>query len=461
VGSGQSNMEYGIHKSIYADDVARADDPQLRLFFVPRTTSLEPRDDITLDPAAPNASLAAKWLLCTPDNLNKINGQGFAATAYYFARDIRHLRGQPVGMIQSCWGGTRAEAWTSLAGLKKDAVLDHYVQRHEKNVSDFPALQQTYAQRKAANDVALKQWDDEVGRPWQQARDDWKKAVIQAQAAGQTPPPEPQPSRPRPSDVHTPDGGSDGPANLFNAMIAPLMPFSIKGVVWYQGEFNSGYDSGREYATLFPRMITDWREHWGQGDFPFLFVQLPNYGTPANVPSETPGSWVWVRESQLKTLALPDTGMAIAIDIGDPAQLHPPDKMDVGHRLALVARHVAYGENIVFSGPLYQSMTVEGNKVRLVFSNAGSGLVIGTSPYHPSTPILPPPTEIKGFGIAGPDQKFVWANAVIDGESVVVSSDQIPVPAAVRYDWCESPEGNLYNKEGLPASPFRTDDWPH
>jgi sialate O-acetylesterase len=454
-------MEYGIHKPQFADDIAKADDPQLRLFFVPKTTSLDPKNDIPLDPAAGHAALAAKWVLCTPDNLAKINGQGFASAAYFFARDIRKLKGQPLGMIESSWGGTRAEAWTSLSGLKKDPILDHYVKAQEKNVADYPEMVKTYPERKAAYDIAIKQWNDEVGKPWDQAQKEWKDTVIKAQAAGQPVPPAPKPSQPRPTDVHTPDGGSPGPANLFNAMIAPLMPFAIKGVIWYQGEFNSGYGPGREYATLFPRMITDWREKWGQGDFPFIFVQLPNFGTPATEPSENPGSWLWVRESQLKTLSLPNTGMAVAIDIGNPFQLHPPDKVDVGHRLALAARHVAYGEGIVYSGPLYDSMMVEGNKIRLTFKNRGSGLSIGTSPYVPAGTTPKMPTKLTGFGIAGADQKFVWANAVIDGDTVVVSSDQVAAPVAVRYDWAEAPKGDLYNKEGLPASPFRTDSWEH
>ncbi len=460
--SGQSNMEYGIRKKAYAEDIAQAEDPLLRLFFVPKTTSLTPLKDIKFDPASDSAGLTARWVLCTPESLGKINGQGFAAAAYFFARDIRKLKGQPLGIIEASWGGTRAEAWTSVAGLKKDPLLDRYVKIQAKNTADAPALELTYAQRKAEYDVTIKKWNEEVGKPWDQAQKDWKNAVIQAQAAGQPSPPAPKPSRPRPSDVHTPDGGSPGPANLFNAMIAPLAPFAIKGVIWYQGEFNSGYDSGREYATLFPRMITDWRERWGQGDFPFIFVQLPNFGTPATQPSETPGSWIWVRESQLKTLSLPNTAMVISIDIGDAFQLHPPDKLDVGHRLALAARRLAYGEDIVASGPLYDSMKIEGNKIRLTFKNGGGGLTLGTSPYVPEGSSPPPaPTELIGFGIAGEDQKFVWAKATLEGDTVVVSSDAIAAPVSVRYDWAECPKGNLYNKEGLPTSPFRTDTWDH
>jgi len=462
VASGQSNMEYGIKKPLFADAIAKSDDPLLRLFWVPKTTALDPQKDISTVPNLPEAPYEAKWLLCTPENLAKINGQGFASVAYFFARDMRQLKQYPFGIIESSWGGTRAEAWTSLESLKKDTILDHYVKMQAKNVADYPELAKTYDERKAAHDIELKKWNEEVGKPFDQAQKDWKAAVLAAQAAGQPTPPAPKPARPRPSDVHTPDGDNNGPANLFNAMISPLIPFALKGVIWYQGEFNSGYDSGREYATLFPRMITDWREHWNQGDFPFIFVQLPNLGDVQTKPQELPGSWVWVRKSQLKTLSLPNTGMVITIDIGDPLELHPPDKVDVGHRLALEARHVAYGEDNVYSGPLYESMKIEDNKVCVSFKNTGSGLTLGISPYvREGTSPPPPPTKLEGFVVAGADKVFYWADAVMDGNTVVLKSDQVANPVAARYDFAEAPKGNLYNKEGLPASPFRTDDWEH
>jgi len=301
-----------------------------------------------------------------------------------------------------------------------------------------------------------------VQKPWDKAKDEWRKTAAQAQAAGRSPEAEPKPVSPRPSSIHPPDNDTMTPGNLFNAMISPLIPFAIKGVIWYQGEFNSGFESGTEYVTLFPRLIADWREKWGQGDFPFLYVQLANIGAPTKTPSEFPGLYLWVREAQRQALSVPNTAMASAIDLGiptDPRDSHPPDKLDVALRLVLAARHVAYGENIVFSGPLYQSMKVEGNKVRLNFTQCGSGLALGSSPYNPAGQSIPPQIKLNGFGIAGADRKFVWADAVIDGNSVVVSSAQVANPVAVRYDWAESPFGNLYNKEKLPASPFRTDAW--
>jgi sialate O-acetylesterase len=242
---------------------------------------------------------------------------------------------------------------------------------------------------------------------------------------------------------------------LYNGMIAPLIPYAIKGAIWYQGESNAG--NGLEYQTLFPRMISGWREKWNQGDFPFLYVQLANFMAPQVKSSE--GGWAELREAQLKTLSLPNTGMAVIIDIGDAHDIHPKDKIDVGLRLALAAKHVAYKQDLVYSGPIYDSMKIEGNKIRLTFKDTGSGLQMSASPWTPTGVPVPAPTELTGFAIAGADQNWVWAKAQIDGNSVVVSSDQVPSPVAVRYGWASNPPCNLYNKEGLPASPFRTDDW--
>lgn len=233
------------------------------------------------------------------------------------------------------------------------------------------------------------------------------------------------------------------PSSLFNAMVAPALNYKIKGVIWYQGESNT--DDPEEYAHLIKDMINDWRKNFNQGDFPFLFVQLANFMGVKDQPMES--NWAALREAQLKTLALPNTGMAVAIDIGEWNDIHPLNKKDVGERLALAAQKVAYGEKkVVYSGPLYESMKIKGNKVILSFKEVGSGLVAkGGGP-------------LKQFAIAGKDKKFVWAEAKIEGNKVVVWSDQVPNPVAVRYAWADNPEGaNLYNKEGLPASPFRTD----
>jgi sialate O-acetylesterase len=243
-----------------------------------------------------------------------------------------------------------------------------------------------------------------------------------------------------------------GPANqnnptvLYNAMLAPLLPYTIRGAVWYQGESNAG--RAYQYRTLFPTMIRDWRARWGEGDFPFYFVQLPNWQPIKPEPSES--EWAELREAQLMALRLPHTGMAVAIDLGSPEELHPRNKLPVALRLARWALAETYGQKLEESGPLYRAYTIEGDKVRVRFTHAKG---LQTMPGDK-------PAPLKGFAIAGADHKFVWADARIEGETVVVWSKSITQPLAVRYDWADSPDGNLYNSAGLPASPFRTDDWP-
>jgi sialate O-acetylesterase len=234
------------------------------------------------------------------------------------------------------------------------------------------------------------------------------------------------------------------PMGLYNAMISPLLNYKIKGAIWYQGESNAGRPG--DYFDLFSTMINDWRNHWDEGSFPFLFVQLPNFMEARSEPSES--DWALLREAQLKTLSLPNTGMAVTIDIGEWNDIHPVDKLDVGDRLALAAEKIAYGEDIVYSGPFYRSMKIEGDKIILSFTNVGSGLISKRN------------DRLKYFSIAGADKHFVWAKAKIEGDKVIVWNDKVPNPVAVRYAWADNPEGaNLYNKEGLPASPFRTDNY--
>lgn len=233
------------------------------------------------------------------------------------------------------------------------------------------------------------------------------------------------------------------PTDLYNGMIAPLVPFAIKGAIWYQGENNVPH--AEQYRTLLPALITDWRRHWGY-EFPFLFVQLANFLPAKSEPAES--EWAELREAQAMTLSLPHTGMATAVDVGNPDDIHPTNKQEVGRRLALVARHVAYGDKaVVYSGPSYASLAITGGAARLTFTNLGGGLLAKDG-------------ELRGFAVAGADHQFHWATARIEGEQVVVQSTQVPAPVAVRYDWADNPAGNLYNKAGLPALPFRTDAWP-
>jgi sialate O-acetylesterase len=229
---------------------------------------------------------------------------------------------------------------------------------------------------------------------------------------------------------------------LYNAMIAPLVPFAIRGAIWYQGESNAG--RAYQYRTLFPIMIRNWRTAWGQ-EFPFYFVQLANWHASKAEPDES--DWAELREAQTMTLREPQTGMAVIIDIGDENDIHPRNKLDVGRRLAAWALAGTYGQKVIPSGPLFDKYTIEGDKVRIRFKY-GSGLkTIDGGP-------------VKGFAIAGEDHRFVWADARIDGDTVIVSSPTVPKPVAVRYGWADNPIANLYNNAGLPASPFRTDDWP-
>ncbi len=232
-------------------------------------------------------------------------------------------------------------------------------------------------------------------------------------------------------------------STLYNGMIAPLAPYALRGVIWYQGESNA--DRAWQYRKLLPALIQDWRRLWHQGDFPFLVVQLCNHHQPPSQPGES--NWAELRKAQLAALALPNTAVTVNIDLGEANNIHPRNKQDVGYRLALAGRRVAYGEANVADSPSYESVQVAGNKATVRFRTVAGGLVAKGGP-------------LRQFAIAGQDKKFVWADANIDGDRVIVSSSEVTEPVAVRYAWADNPEGaNLYNAEGLPASPFRTDDW--
>lgn len=439
--SGQSNMEYplsGAHNA--ATELPKANDPGLRLFHVQRKTSLQPEADVV-----------GSWQVCTPDT-----AKSFSAVGYFFGHELRTSLKRPIGLIESAWSGTEAQAWTSLAALQKDPSFRSYMEKYNLNAANYSKAVADLPAQTAAFQTAHDAWYRDVNPAYQAALKDWNEAVAKAKIANQPPPPRPQPSKPFPPSPPDPTGGPHVPSNLFNGMIAPLIPYAIKGAIWYQGESNAS--QAMEYRTLFPLMITDWRRRWGLGDFPFLFVQLASYDESVH-PAQ---NWALLRESQLKTLALPNTGMASAVDIGDPTAIHPQDKLDVGLRLALAAKHIAYGQNIVYSGPIYDSMKVEGNTIRVRFTQTGGGLVVGQAPWIPASMKKNPvsSTDLESFTISGTDQNRVQAEAKIDGDSVVVSSSKVAQPVAVRYGWTDAPRCNLYNKEGLPASPFRTDNWP-
>ncbi len=404
--SGQSNMEFPVWRAErwktgvidFEQEIAAADYPKIRLFTVKQISQEQLQPDCE-----------GSWKLCSPETVGD-----FSAVAYYFGKELHKELDVPVGLINASWSGTPAEAWTRREILEAEPELVPILERYEKLVADYPQARAEYEQK----------------------LDQWKEAVEKARREGKKPPEKPvSPIKP---------GNRLSPSGLYNGMIAPLIPYRICGVIWYQGESNA--ERAYQYRKLFPAMIKNWRSDWKQGDFPFLFVQLANFQAVKPEPSES--DWAELREAQLMTLALANTGMAVTIDIGDANDIHPKNKKDVGKRLALWALAESYGKKLVYSGPIYKSMSVEGNKIILHFDHIGGGLVAGGG------------EPLKGFAIAGADRKFVWADAKIDGDTVVVSSEQISEPVAVRYGWADNPVCNLYNEEGLPASPFRIDDWP-
>jgi len=400
VASGQSNMQWPLSLARNAEkEIAAANFPGLRLFYVERKTATTPQRDCK-----------ATWTQTTPDT-----AKDFSAVAYFFGRELHQRRGVTVGMIHTSWGGTSAEAWTSRPSLEANKKFAPILTRWDGLVQGYPAARAAY----------------------EQAHAEWTKARDAATAAGTEVPAEPR-GPVAPDDPNR-------PANLYNGMIAPLLPYAIRGAIWYQGESNAG--RAYQYRSLFPNMIQNWRDAWGEGDFPFLFVQLANYMERQAEPGES--AWAELREAQTMTLSLPKTGMAVAIDIGDAKDIHPNNKQDVGQRLWYAAERVAYGNRgAEESGPLFASVTYSGGVARVRFSNARLGLKTMDS------------GPVKGFEIAGADYKFVWADARIDGDSVVVSSPAVKSPVAVRYGWADNPECTLYSGAGLPASPFRTDDRP-
>lgn len=395
LGSGQSNMAMTVNRAAnFEQEQAAAKLPQIRMFTVDRNPQ-----------PSPQIECKGKWTVCSPDSIGP-----FSATAYFFGRQLHQDLKTPVGLINSSYGGTDIAAWTSLE-----------VQ------TPVPQLQQQMAewkQREATFDMT------KAKAAYEKSLAAWKEAAKTARAKGK-----PAPRQPRAPIQPLVD--QNRPTNLFNGMIAPLIPYTIRGAIWYQGEHNS---STPEKATLYgvqlPLLIADWRARWGC-DFPFAWVQLPNFNRPG-------GTWELVRESMLKSLSVKDTGMAITIDIGDPKDIHPQNKQDVGKRLAMWAEATVYGKTVACSGPLPAGHVVRGADVVVTFKHADGGLVAKGG-------------ALRGFVIAGTDKKWLPAQARIEGPTVIVSHPEVKQPAAVRYAWCDNPDCNLYNTAGLPATPFRTD----
>ncbi|MEI9898223.1 MAG: sialate O-acetylesterase [Chthoniobacter sp.] len=392
VNSGQSNMAFTLKGDINAEAAAAAStDPQLRFFTVGANASDTPLDTV-----------GGRWVSASPGT-----SPLFSAVGYYFARELRKTLQVPVGMLSSSVGGTPAEAWTSHEALTANPDLKDIFAAQASAIQLWPTAVANFQKNEARLLAA------------------WQANVEKAKAAGNPPPRKPV----APED---PTKNKRRPSGLYNAMIAPLQPYGIRGAIWYQGEANS--QRGKQYRTLFPTMIADWRKAWGEGDFPFFFVQIaPHIG-------QTPE----LREAQLLTSQnVPHTAIAVITDFGEPTNIHPKHKEPVGLRLSLAARALAYGEKIEYSGPTFDSLQVDGNKAALKFQHA-AGLMAKDG-------------DLKGFTIAGEDKNFVPAKAEIKGDIVTVSADSVTKPVAVRYGWARVPDVNLYNGAGLPASPFRTD----
>ena len=535
--SGQSNMEFNLINAKNAEaEVASSDFPQIRLFTVKKRIAQTAQDQIE----------EGEWKECSP-----LSSPHFSAVAYFFGKALFEKLKVPIGLVNTSWGGTVAETWTSeqsisqnpdfaasLSQLKK-INLDDYAKSLEKEVRERVGEFSTVDLGMKGNDPVWAAFDFDDSR-WKEMKlpdliennglggvdgfiwfrkeinikpaeagmaatlslakiNDSDNTYLNGTLIGST---KLMADKPRIYDipagllkpgknvftVQVEDVGGNGgiygdsttmyiktsgkiiplngawkykiglikfnstlnpnsyPTLLYNGMINPLVPYGIKGVIWYQGEGNA--QRAKQYQRVFPDLIKDWRNHWNQGEFPFLFVQLANFMKVDSIPSES--SWAELREAQSKTLSLSNTGMAVTIDVGDEVDIHPKDKQTVGNRLALAALKTAYQQDILFTGPVYRQMTVTGNKAIITFDHTGQGLkAIDKYGY------------IKGFAIAGKDHKFYWAKAILSGtNSIEISCTEVPDPVAVRYAWGNNPDdANLFNSAGLPASPFRTDQW--
>jgi len=390
IASGQSNMEFpmaeGMNRGVNheKEEIAAANYPRIRLLDIQPRSSDSPLDDV---------EIRHPWSACTPAMVANLSAVG-----YFFARDIQQHEDIPIGVIDVTWGGTPAEAWTSLDALSADSSLMPVFARRARLMDALSTLQ---LQEK-------------------KEQEDYKHAREAGKPASEPP--------------WHPDPASWKPAGIYNAMIAPLTPAAIKGVIWYQGESNVDADATPVYGRLFKALIQDWRRQWGEGDFPFLFVQIANWNPG--------GAWPEIREAQRQALALRNTAMTVTIDIGDPDNVHPKDKQDVGLRLSLAARALAYGEQIEYSGPLFIGVTADNAALRLRFDHHEGGLTSKDG-------------ALRGFEVAGTDMKYVPAQAQIEGNTIRVSNSSIKDPVYVRYGWAANPDCNLYNGAGLPASSFQ------
>ncbi len=402
--SGQSNMQFNVGSSTDSDlETATAKYPRIRLISVPQVGTQEPQDDFK-----------GSWTECSPQTI-----PGFTAVGYFFGRSLHQILNVPVGLINNAWGGSAAEAWVRRDVLEKDPRFNRLMESARKNEAllQSPAAQENYKKALAA----------------------WQERAKAAKAAG-------KPFNERAPGA--PDGwlrGNARPGNIYNGVLRPTIGFGIKGAIWYQGETNAS--RAFEYRALFPRMIQHWREEWQQGDFPFYWVQLADFRDEKPEPVES--DWAELREAQTMTQsAVKNGGQAVIIDIGEGKDIHPKNKRDVGERLVRWALARDYGVKVIYRSPEFKSMKVEGNKAIVSFDTFGSSLQTFDT------------KEIKGVAVCGEDKHWVWADATVAGpDKIAASSPKVAKPVAVRYAWADNPVCNLFNKEWLPVTPFRTDDF--
>lgn len=394
--SGQSNMAFSLYKTVNGRVEIRAANLPLIRGFAVPRVVSE----------APLDNSKGQWNVMTPDI-----AKTFSAVAFYFGRDLFQRLDVPIGLITSSWGGTFIESWLSPAGLQNTSLKTVTDRRWKEALAAYPSLKIKYDA-----DIAV-----------------WNKAAEAEKKKGKE-------YTKKPPSVPAGPGHEDTPGGLFNGMVHPFAPYAVRGFLWYQGEAN--VSRAGEYAELLQALITDWRAAFRQGDLPFYWVQLPKYG------SADQKDWAGLREAQSKALSLPATGQVVTVDLplADPKDKHPPDKLSVCRRLAQVVAAEIYGEKVESSGPRFEKMELVGNSLRLNFSHA-KGLVSRLNP-------------VTGFEVAGPDRKFFPATATLQGEDILVNSSSVAKPVAVRFAYNNFPEIGLFNAGGLPAEPFRTDDWP-
>lgn len=402
--AGQSNMQWSVKQANDPDlEIATANYAKIRLITVPQVGTQEPQDNFK-----------GEWTVCTPETVGD-----FSAVGFFFGRQLNQMLNVPIGLIDNSWGGSACEAWVNRSVLAAD--------------KQYAPLLARWADTEKTFDL------DKSKAAFEKQLAEWKLRAAEAKQAGK-----PAPLPPR--GPNNPLAGNARPGNLYNGVLKPVLGYGIRGAIWYQGESNAG--RAYQYRHLFPLMIQSWRDEWGQGDFPFYWVQLADYLAEKDKPEDS--SWAELREAQTMTLSkLKHTGEAVIIDLGESNDIHPRNKQDVAKRLVRWALAKDYGVQVPYQSPTYKASEVKDGKIVLSFDHVGSGL----KAHDYGT--------VRGFAIAGADKSFVWATAtILPNNQIEVSSPAVKQPVAVRYGWADNPVCNVRSRDGLPLTPFRTDDWP-